>query len=139
MKVFKDGATCFTCGWNGDVFKFLMDFTHVDFKTAYTSLGGTYKKHESDRTRIQSKARLLAEKQERERKRANDKKAFIALNECIRICQAVIDEYEPYSDEWCAAQNRLPYLLAVQDEYIDKQEINIDVFRIHREIRQQFL
>lgn len=139
MKVFKDGATCFTCGWNGDVFKFVMDYNHVDFRTAYTSLGGTYARHENERARVQSKARLLAEKQARERKRLNDKRAFAALNDSIRICQAVIDEYGPYTDEWCSAQNRLHYLIALQDEYLQKQEIDTDVFRVHREIRQQFL
>ena len=44
MKIYEKDFHCHACGANGDIFTFVQMIDHVDFKTAFQSLGGTYEK-----------------------------------------------------------------------------------------------
>lgn len=43
LKIYADNFHCYGCGADGDIFRFVQDMDGVDFKTAFTTLGGTYK------------------------------------------------------------------------------------------------
>ena len=141
MKVFKDGANCFTCGWNGDVFRFYMDMEHVDFKTAFKALGGSYKRSKTLADKVNHSARLEASKSNRERERTADEKLKQEISEAMRICEIAKDSYEPLSDGWCFAVNSLQYLqYKWESKYINEEEIEeLYVHRKCRQIRQYFL
>lgn len=141
MKVFKDGANCFTCGWNGDVFRFYMDMEHVDFKTAFKALGGSYKRSKTLADKVNHSARLEASKGNRERERTADEKLKQEISETMRICEIAKDSYEPLSDGWCFAVNSLQYLqYKWESKYINNEEIEeLYVHRKCRQIRQYFL
>lgn len=141
MKVFKDGANCFTCGWNGDVFKFYMDMEHVDFKTAFRALGGSYKRSKSLSDKVNRTARLSANKGQIERKKTAEEKLKQEMSEAMRICEVAKDIYEPLSDGWCFAVDSLEYLrYKWESKYINEKEIEeLYVHRKNRQIRQYFL
>lgn len=141
MKVFKDGANCFTCGWNGDIFKFYMDMEHVDFKTAFKALGGSYKQSKTLADKVNRTARLSANKSKKEREETAEKKLKQELSETMRICEVAKDVYEPLSDGWCYAVNSLEYFRYVwESKYINNEEVEeLYVHRKCRQIRQCFL
>lgn len=141
MKVFKDGANCFSCGWNGDIFKFVQDMEHCSFKDAFIRLGGHYEKHSSNTSRVVSKMGFEARKKQRQQAEAEEKQFTHDFSEAIRILRSVIRVYEPLSDEWTYAQNKLQYLLYLWEvRYTEQQEIDkFYVYREHRKIRQRFL
>lgn len=135
MKVFKDGANCFTCGWNGDVFSFVMDMEHVDFKTAYKALGGSYNRAKSVSGRSINTARIMAKKSEIERKTQAEHEFKKELSEGINICRVASRTLEPYSEDWCYAINSLFYLLRNwESKYIAEEEI--EELHVHRELRK---
>ena len=138
MKVFKDGAKCFACGWNGDQFSFVMDMEHVDFRTAFLILGGEY---EQKKDKALYEAKYQAKKEESERKKRKDEEFKHEISECIKICKTALEVYEPMSDGWCEAYNDLQYLnYHWEQKYIEEQEIeDINVHRRCKQIRQRFL
>jgi len=136
MKVFKDGANCFTCGWNGDLFKFVQDIEHCDFKQAFILLGGTYE-HETGQ-----KGKMLGIKYKREREKRDKETRFqqdfkLLLSNAITKCRFIIMTEVAYSDRWCAAYKALESLThAWDEEYIEKESVDkADVFRIIRRIK----
>lgn len=141
MKVFKDGANCFTCGWNGDIFRLYMDMERCDFKTAFKALGGSYKRSKTLADKVNHSARLEANKSNRERERTADEKLKQEISEAMRICEIAKDSYEPLSDGWCFAVNSLQYLqYKWESKYINEEEIEeLYVHRKCRQIRQYFL
>ena len=140
MKVYKDGYKCFACNSAGDVFNFVMAYENVDFKTAFISLGGTYEKEQSRKTRVNRnvKFRRMKEKKQRETTAIKD---FRSLLECsIFDCMWMIDNFEPLSEEWCFGQNWLPYLDYLFEEiYINEDEgVNkANVIRVCQRVRQK--
>lgn len=109
MKIYKSSYNCFGCGANGDVFSFVMGMEHCDFKTAYKSLGGSYEQR-SDHQRNLYQYRLQKRK-EKEIKRLQmleqEKREMIEevkLQKLFKMLSPV------FSDDWCAAVNRLEYL-----------------------------
>lgn len=138
MQVFKDGFKCHTCNAHGDIFSFVMLKENCSFKEAFIILGGTYE-HKDTKT----KQKLMLKRFDRQKKRKNrvvsGKKEFKSfLSDTITKCQELIRDKEPYSDEWCAAQNSLPWLLYVWElKYINLEEINEpDVIRVCRKIER---
>lgn len=143
MKVYRDGVTCFTCGKSWDVFSFIQQRDNCDFKTAFLSLGGTYKR-ESGTARLLAKAKREAERQRRDRRRLTNKELSSVITKALMICQNIDEIYEPYSDEWCEAKNAQPIIEFFYDERLVKQqeirEINdIDVHRECRKLIDRFL
>lgn len=137
MRIFKDGYKCFACGNHGDIFAFVQEIEHCSFKDAFISLGGTYDEYGN-----KTQEMLVKNKFERnKRKTANLKNAEsdfkLLLANTIKTCRNLADTNEPFSDAWCNAVNRLPWLLHVWEEkYIEGNEVNeIDVIRICRQTR----
>lgn len=141
MKVFNDGANCFACGWNGDIFSFVMKMDGVDFKTAFKSLGGQYCHYNSVKERATHIASLKAKKAEYERKRKENERVTHELSEAITICRKASEIYEPLSDGWTYAVNELQWLLYLWDcRFFEDQEIDkSNVHRRYREIKRYFL
>lgn len=141
MKLFKDGAKCFSCNWSGDIFKLVMDMDKCDFKTAFLSLGGTYEHYKTDRLKMANTSRREIHKAENDRQKKADKDLFKALMLAIRTCRIVKQTYEPFSEGWCIAVNKLPFLeYAYELKYIqDKRIDEIDVYRISKQINERFL
>lgn len=126
MKVFKDGANCFTCGWNGDIFKFVQDIEHCDFKTAYLQLGGEYKKHKNAESKALTRRNFDADRKRQEYVRKKQKELRNELSFCIKILLAVIRLYEPFEDEWCSAQNDFPYVWFLWEEITNNKELDYE-------------
>ena len=141
MKVFKDGYNCFACGENGDIFTFIEKMEQCDFKQAFKLLGGSYKRHESAISRANSQTYYNRQKLLREKAAENEKRFRSALMSAIDMCRFMIDHQKPFSDEWCYAQNNLPYLWHVyESKYLEGEEVEeANVFRRCKEIRQRFI
>jgi len=143
MGVWKDnkGVTCFTCGWSGDVFAFVMRMDNLDFKDAFRSLGGTYEHEENELKRIQIKAKQASEKAKRERLAEHQKQVDRELMAIISILRIVTEIYEPLSDEWCFAKNEEPYMGYLYDQrfYFNEGVDELYVHRKYRELRQRFI
>lgn len=147
MKVFDDGANCFSCGWNGDIFSFVMRYDDVDFPTAFKSLGGSFSHCNSDNERIILNMRRASERDTERRKKQYAEDIRREISQTIMICRRAIEIYKPEStdedfpDQWVYAENKLQWLLNIWNEkYIEEQEINdFNVYRECRKIRNYFL
>lgn len=134
MRVYKDGYRCFTCGDYGDVIQFVMKYDGVDFKTAFTSLGGTYAKI-SDKQRKMAEIKRQDARRQRERKEKSDRGFKFQLSRAITTCSYVIELYEPFSDEWCDAMNMKQELLQIWDEKFNNGE-EVNEVRVYRKCKQ---
>lgn len=140
MKVFKDGANCFACGWNGDIFAFVQKMDGVDFKTAFKSLGGSYATYNGDRERRVANMRRQSIQAENERKTQAKQRLIKEVGMALSICRKASEIYEPLSDGWCYAKDNLPYIDYIWQLITDNQEIDeINVHRKCEQIRQRFL
>jgi hypothetical protein len=140
MRVYKDGAKCFSCGWSGDIFALVQKMEHCDFKTAFYRLGGSYQ-HTTKRQQVANKIRRNAIKDKAERQKQDDKKFFHELCYVIDLCRLVIEIYDPYSDLWCECQDALPFFEnAYEAKYLNNEEVNdFELYRKCRQIRQRIL
>ena len=115
MKVYKDSVYCFGCGRSGDIFTFVQQMDGCSFKDAYLKLGGEYeKKSDWQRKKFQYQ---LQQKKEKERKELESKRQWkreilqdIPMQKLFAKCFPV------FSDDWCAAVNRLEYDFYILDE-----------------------
>lgn len=144
-KVFKDGLNCFTCGWNGDIFKFIQDYEKCDFKTAFLMLGGTYKAHQTRRSRILSNQRFEAKKQANMRIQKGKEELKKELSFCLDALRITIKLYEPkdvedVSDLYINAQNDLPIINDLWEGILEGREVDTEyAFRKCTEIRQKYI
>lgn len=140
MKVYADGYKCFACNSGGDIFRFVMEMEGCDFKTAFRMLGGTYKQHKNDTARTVHKKQLERRKKEKARKEKAEKDFRKVLMGSIDLCNFWLANREPFSDDWCYAQNMVQWLWHVYDtKYIEGEEVNeIDVLGKYKQIRQKF-
>ena len=114
LKVYKDSFHCFGCGANGDIFSFIQMIDHVDFKTAFQSLGGTY-----ERPSFESRLAIYhRQKKEVERGRKVEKlrKKKELNNVLIDVYRDYMQKSEPYSEVWCDCCNALQYQLYLHEE-----------------------
>ena len=141
MKVFPDGYKCFACNSSGDIFKFVQEMEKCDFKAAFKLLGGTYEHSKNPIPRATAKKRFEREKLRRAKAKADEKEFRRILDGTIDLCRSMIALSEPLSDDWCFAQNKLPWLWHVYEtKYLEGEEVNEnDVFRAYREIRQRYV
>lgn len=109
MKIYKTSYNCFGCGANGDIFSFVMGMEHCDFKTAFKSLGGSYKqKSDHQRNLYHYHLQKRKEKAIKDAQRAEQEKKEVI--EEIRM-QKLFKKLSPvFSNDWCEAVNRLEYL-----------------------------
>ena len=109
MKIYKDSYNCFGCGANGDIFSFVMGMDNCDFKTAYKSLGGTYKDRSDYQHKMyQYKLQKRKETENRRLQRAREDK--LQTLEEIKMQKLFAWFFPVFSEEWCDAMNRLEYL-----------------------------
>ena len=118
MKIYKDGFRCFSCGWHGDIFDFVMWMDNLSFKEAFAVLGGTY-----DGVDKEDMRRRIAERRaEQERKRQQeeaDRQAMIDLSEQIQLYESLMQGARPFGGLWCYLGNRLPALRGEWEERFD--------------------
>lgn len=123
MKIYPKDYHCYTCGANGDVFTFVQDMEHCTFKEAYLKLGGVYEQ----KTDWQKKKfeYQLQQKKEKERKKLERKRQWkkeilqdIPMQKLFAKCFPV------FSDDWCAAVNRLEYDFYILDE-MDREGVKL--------------
>ena len=120
MKLYKDSFYCFSCQKSGDIFSFVQQIDHVDFKTAFQSLGGTYEKP----TFESQLAIYHAQKKKEERARVLEKlKRRKELNNVlIDIYRDYANRSEPFSEVWCDCMNALIYQLYLH-EILNRKEV----------------
>ena len=109
MKIYPKDYHCHACGANGDIFSFVMGMENCDFKTAYKSLGGTYKEC-SDYQYKMYKYRMEKRKeteQKRLQRLAEEKRQIIQE---IKLQKLFVKLFPVFSDDWCSSVNRLEYL-----------------------------
>ena len=137
MQIFKDGFKCHTCGIHGDIFSFVQEYEHCDFKTAFRILGGSYKQMNQTERRI-VKSQFQRQKEERERKEKAEADFKYHLARTLSALRAVLRIYEPMSDMWAYAQHQLPYIEYIWEEkYINEGEVDeLDVYRKCRSVEQ---
>ena len=132
MQVFKDGYKCYACQSHGDIFKFVMEIEHCDFKTAFISLGGTYKEHQNKKHKKLVKKKFERQHKEKQSQNQFEEKLHYRLCKAISKCREVIQDEEPYSDRWCTCVNAYDWLIHVLEEkYIEEGGANkADVIRM---------
>lgn len=141
MKVYKDAAKCFSCGWYGDIFAFVMKAENESFNDAFKRLGGSHEQFTNEINKSQFKADIQARKASEERKKKEESKFYDDLILAIKICEGYIEIFEPFSDGWTFGHNQLQKLNeAYRLKYEEGEEINeIDVYRQCRQVRRSVL
>lgn len=109
MKVYKDSSHCFGCGRSDDIFSFVMEIEHCDFKTAFKNLGGTYEK-KSNYSHDLFRYRMEKRKQTGEIKKQNLENERIEVIKEIEQQKIFKNLFLPMSDDWCDAVNKLENL-----------------------------
>jgi DNA primase len=109
MKIYKDSYHCFGCNANGDIFSFVQKIDNCDFKTAFKSLGGTYKdcsdyQHKMHQYKLQKRK---ATEYKRLQRVSADK---LQTLEEIKMQRLFARLCPVFSDDWCDSVNRLEYL-----------------------------
>ena len=118
MKIYKDSYNCFTCGANGDIFSFIQNMEHCDFKTAFYQLGGTYAKPTFESNLAIYRAKKAKQKAELEKKKLLNKREL--NNFFIKVNRKGLLSSEPLSDDWCFFYNELQYQIYI-DECINNE------------------
>ena len=114
MKVYKDGFYCFACGLHGDVFDFVQNMEHCDFKTAFKILGGEYDQERKTSTKIAIWRKKNAQQKKAEQaERIRRKKQL--NNELISAYRWIIAHTEPMSDAWADAVHALQLQLYIHE------------------------
>jgi DNA primase len=114
LKVYKRDYHCFGCNANGDIFSFVQDMEHCDFKTAFMMLGGEYEKPSLSSSLNVYKARRARETKLAKEQRLRQKMSINNL--LISVYTRWLNRFEPLSDEWCDTYNALQYQLYIFDE-----------------------
>jgi DNA primase len=126
MQIFQDGYNCYSCGRNGDIFKFVQEMENCSFKDAFLSLGGTYENTKTDFFAQQRLEKAKFEQEKRIKAEIRRKKQKRELSTMISYYKSVLSKLEPFSDTWCDCQNHIFYLLyAWEEKYIKGNEVDI--------------
>lgn len=141
MKVYKDGCHCFTCSKSWDVFSFVQEYENCDFKTAFINLGGTYKGTlQTETDRILAQRRYAAQKEAKQRAKAENDKLRKMLLHSFQIVQSACEFFEPYSEGWCTAKNEYPIIEHYLELFISGEEVNKqDVYRRYRKLKSRYI
>ena len=115
MKVYKDSVYCFGCGRSGDIFTFVQQMDGCSFKEAFLKLGGEYeKKSDWQRKKFEYQLQQKKEKERKELERKRQWKREILQD--IQMQKLFAKCFPVFSDDWCAAVNRLEYDFYILDE-----------------------
>lgn len=118
LKIYKTSYYCFGCGANGDIFSFIQELEHVEFKEAFYILGGKYPEHKKQEGKFSQRRRKqrLEYKQialEKEKKRLSNQ--IKRLNKEVCLLKEIINNNLPYMNDdgeaiypepWCNAVNK---------------------------------
>lgn len=115
MRIYKRDYNCFGCGANGDIFTFVQEMEHCDFKTAYLSLGGEYQKRNSWQKK-RFRYQLEQKKQKAMTELVKKKTMKLEVLRDIFYQKLFVRCFPVYSDEWCEAVNRIEYDFYLLDE-----------------------
>lgn len=119
LKIYKKDFHCYGCGMDGDIFTFVQEMEHCDFKTAYLSLGGEYEKKTSwQRKKFEYEQKLRKEQMQRQEQADKNLKKQIIRD--ISLQKLFIKLSNVYSDDWCASINKLEYDFYLLDELTKK-------------------
>ena len=117
LKIYKDSFYCFGCHAHGDIFSFVQRMDDCTFKEAFRTLGGeSGPLSDAAITRI-AKRKREAQKYKKRLDDAQDE-TVTASDEYLEAKKA-LDNLEPFSDEWCAVQNRLQTLQQNADKSLE--------------------
>lgn len=120
MKLYEDSYYCFGCGAKGDIFSFVQEMEHCDFKTAFYSLGGTYEKPTFQSKLAVYKTQKQAEQRQKIKAKINRRKQL--NNILVDIYRDYMNRSEPFSEVWCDCYNALQYQLYVH-EVLNGEEV----------------
>ncbi len=115
MKIYPHDYHCHACGANGDIFSFIQQMDHCDFKTAFYSLGGTYGEP-TDSSRL-ALYRHKKAKERRLRKEAELRQKIKHNNMLLTMYADWLKRLEPLSDAWCDCMNEYTKCIG-RDEYL---------------------
>ena len=84
---------------------------------------------------------LLREKAQKQMILDKEKDFRKLLTGSIDLCNWYLFNREPFSDDWCFAQNTIQWLYHVYDtKYIEGEEVSeLDVYRKYQQVRQRFI
>lgn len=138
MKIFRDGFKCFSCGANGDIFRFVQEMENCSFKQAFIRLGGTYE-DKTDVQHILIRKKFERTKERKEKFSLTEEQLRNEVLKTMRDLKAIAKFSAPFSDLWCWSNNLLFKIQWIWEEkYVEEREVNeIDVYRICREVRQK--
>ena len=114
MKIYKDGFHCFACGLHGDIFDFVQQMEHCDFKTAFKILGGEYASADTTSAKIAIMRRKAAQKTKAEQADRIQRKRQLN-NELISTYRWIMDHSEPMSEAWAGAVHALELQLYIHE------------------------
>jgi len=114
MKIYKDSFNCFGCGANGDIFTFIQKMDNCDFKTAFYSLGGTYKKP-SDSSKL-AVYRIKKAKEKRIKKEEQLRARLQHNNMLLGVYVVWLKRLKPLSDAWCDCMNEYTKCIGIDEE-----------------------
>lgn len=124
MKIYDKTFHCFGCNESGDVFTFVQKYQGCDFKEAFEILGGNYTHDPAERYKVERKKIEMAAKNELQ---SDSDEVRQILGQTMNLIDELIDNYEPFSDEWCDLQNIKPVLIYFWEYYIiDRNEVKPD-------------
>lgn len=105
LKVYKKDFHCHACGANGDIFDFVMRMDGLNFKEAFQSLGGEYKKPTFSSSLAIFRAKKRREMEARQVWKEQEEKKL--NNMLISVYRRYLEKFEPLSDGWCDCYGRL--------------------------------
>ena len=120
MKIYPTSYHCHACGADGDIFSFVQNMEHCDFKTAFYSLGGTYQKPNFESNLAVYRAKKAKDTRRKKEEDIKKKRSLCILK--INVYQKFIRRYEPLSDSWCNTYNALQYQIYLLDYYTELLE-----------------
>lgn len=122
-KIYKDSFHCHACGANGDAIDFVSKMENCSFKDAFIMLGGTYEE-KTYRQRAEFQVKIANQKKTKAKKISNLKKSIRQRSLDMTKQRGLIDNTEPFSDEWCNAVNafEMDYIM-IQQEFIKLSEV----------------
>ena len=140
MKVYPDGYKCFACNSAGDIFSFVMAYENCDFPTAFRTLGGTYQKQANKYAAVAQKSKFGRIRAQKDREEKAEKDFRKMIDDAIGICIDMVNQNEPFSDDWCYGITKRQYLEHIFEEYYineDKGVKKADVIRMCQGIRRR--
>lgn len=117
LKIYKDSYYCFGCQAHGDIFSFVQRMDDCTFKEAFKTLGG-------DSSPLSDAAITRIAKRKREAQKYK-KRLDGAQNETVTAsdeyleAKKALESLEPFSDEWCAMQNKIQTLRQQADKSLE--------------------